>query len=423
LAKAIQEGEAIAISDGSFQDQYGTAAWALEGSGSKGRIVGAVTVPGTAKDQSAYRSELAGLYCILLGAKKLCEFFNITQGSIELGCNGQSALDKAFNYVSIIKIEDSNYDLLFAIRNLWAYSPLTWKFRHVKGHQDDHSPHEKLDRWAKLNVEMDKRAKQHMEIAKRSPRHFMIAAEPWSIWYHGKKIMSDLTETLYDLVHSDEAKEYWKRKDNLSDTDIDSVNWDLIGVAMKETKRSQRIFISKHSSGMCGVGKFMKRWQQRHDDSCPRCGMQEDSAHVWLCKGEGVDEIWDKAILEVERWLTKVQTDPDIKHAILAHLNSWRTGHPLDSPNPFLLEEILLGQSRVGWRRFFEGWLIREWTMAQQAYYKISKSLRSGRRWTVELIKKLWDVAWDLWEHRNSILHRVQNVVTDKSSRSLNQQV
>ncbi len=79
-----------------------------------------MTVPGTAKDQSAYRSELAGLYCILLGAKQLCEFFNITQGSIELGCDGQSALDKAFNYVSIIKIEDSNYDLLFAIRNLWA---------------------------------------------------------------------------------------------------------------------------------------------------------------------------------------------------------------------------------------------------------------------------------------------------------------
>jgi hypothetical protein len=68
----------IAVSDGSFQDQYGTAAWVLEGSTPKGRIVGAVIVPGTAKDQSAYRSELAGIYSILLCVKKLCEFFHIT---------------------------------------------------------------------------------------------------------------------------------------------------------------------------------------------------------------------------------------------------------------------------------------------------------------------------------------------------------
>ena len=90
--------------------------------------MGAVTVPGTSKDQSAYHSKLAGIYSILLCAKKVCEFLHTTQGSIELVCNGHSALNKEFNHVSIIKIEDSNYDLPFTIRNLWAYSPLTWKF-------------------------------------------------------------------------------------------------------------------------------------------------------------------------------------------------------------------------------------------------------------------------------------------------------
>lgn len=272
LAIAIREGDAITISDGSFQDQYGTAAWVLEGKCSMGRIVWAVMAPGMAKGQSAYRSELTGIYCILICAKKLCEFYNITQGSIELSCDGLSALDNVFNFVSVIKIEDSNYDLLFA--------PLTWKFRHVKGHQDDHSSHDQLDRWAKLNVEMDSRAKRHIEIAKRSPRHYMIANEPWSIWYEEKKIISDLTETIYDLVHSEEAKVYWKQKDNLKGTDIDSINWDLTGAAMQETKRPRRVFISKHASGMCGIGKFMKRWKLRQDDVCPRYRMPEDSTHA-----------------------------------------------------------------------------------------------------------------------------------------------
>jgi hypothetical protein len=54
MVRAIRQGDAIAISDGSFQDQFGTAAWVIEGARPTGRIVGDVTVPGTAKDQSAY---------------------------------------------------------------------------------------------------------------------------------------------------------------------------------------------------------------------------------------------------------------------------------------------------------------------------------------------------------------------------------
>ena len=104
-------------------------------------------VPGSAK-------ELAGIYSILVMAKKVCDYFQISQGSIELGCDEQSALDKAFNYVSIIRIEDADYDLLHAIRTLWAQSPIRWKFRHVKGHQDDVSHFDDLDRWARLNVEI-----------------------------------------------------------------------------------------------------------------------------------------------------------------------------------------------------------------------------------------------------------------------------
>jgi hypothetical protein len=67
----------------------------------------------------------------------------------------------------------------------------------------------------------------------------MVASEPWSIWYQGQKVMTDVTESLYDIVHSDEAKEYWKQKDKINTSDIDSVNWDVIGVAMKESTRTR----------------------------------------------------------------------------------------------------------------------------------------------------------------------------------------
>ncbi len=81
----------------------------IEGKDAVGRMRGAVIIPGSSKDQSAYRSELAGLYSIMVAIKKICEFFNLREGSIELGCDGQSAIDKAFNYVSLIRIEDADY--------------------------------------------------------------------------------------------------------------------------------------------------------------------------------------------------------------------------------------------------------------------------------------------------------------------------
>lgn len=72
LAQAIKQCEAISISNGSFQEQHGMAAWVFDSCNSIGRARGEVMVPGTAKDQSTYCSELAGIYSILAFAKKLC---------------------------------------------------------------------------------------------------------------------------------------------------------------------------------------------------------------------------------------------------------------------------------------------------------------------------------------------------------------
>jgi hypothetical protein len=80
-------------------------------------------------------------------------------------------------------------------------------------------------------------------------------------------------------------------------------------------------------------------------------------------------------------------------------------------------------QLHIGRRCFLKGWLYKEWASAQQAYYSLIKYRRLGKSWTVELIKKLWGIAWDLWEHRNGILHDKQNVVSINELRCLNRRV
>ncbi len=107
-----------------------------------------------------------------------------------------------------------------------------------------------------------------------------------------------------------------------------------------------------------------------------------------------------------------MQTDHDIQHTTLQYLKSWREAMDPPSATNFLTESLLGNQLSNGWQRFFEGWILKEWTTAQQAYYSSIKSYRTGRRWTVAIIKKMWDIAWDLWEHWNCTLHETQNMVS-----------
>jgi len=151
--------------------------------------------------------------------------------------------------------------------------------------------------------------------------------------------------------------------------------------------------------------------------------MSEDSAHVWTCHGGGADDIWEKSLTDLEGWLNLRNTDPELQHIVLTYLRGWREGSVINSSELFLFEDLVSQQSSIGWRRFFEGWLVKEWTMAQQAYYCLIKSKRSGKRWTVELIKKMWAIAWDLWEHRNGILHEEQNLVSTIELGRLNKKI
>ncbi len=192
---------------------------------------------------------------------------------------------------------------------------------------------------------------------------------------------------------------------------------------MYKTNQHKRIFISKHTVGMCGVGKFMHLWKERDSPSCPRCGQFEDAAHVWVCSGCNSSDIWNNSLKQLDTWMTSVSTDPEIQDTILHYLKEWRNGGTTaleDTPN---LISMVQTQFERGWQSFFEGWIPTGWEEAQQAYYAFVNSNRTGRRWTICLILKLWDIAWDLWEHRNGVLHEQNNVLTSSEIRQLNQKV
>ena len=134
VVAAIIAGTAIAVSDGSFKDSFGTSAWTVRGDTSDQFLTGVNVVPGSDEDQSAFRSELAGIYGILTAVSSLCSLHEVLSGGITVACDGESALDYIFDWeTKPIKSSTPHLDIISASRKIIQKSPLQWKFRHVYG--------------------------------------------------------------------------------------------------------------------------------------------------------------------------------------------------------------------------------------------------------------------------------------------------
>jgi hypothetical protein len=128
-------------------------------------------------------------------------------------------------------------------------------------------------------------------------------------------------------------------------------------------------------------------------------------------------------LTKLQHALNKINTDPDLVTAIMLYLNSWRNNSSLRNITKDTLINLLQLQETIGAQQFFEGWIHTEWEIMQDRYYQIIDSRRSSKRWTIALITKLWEVAWDLWDFRNEVFHHKKNLAVEDDISVLDLQV
>jgi len=102
--------------------------------------------------------------------------------------------------------------------------------------------------------------------------------------------------------------------------------------------------------------------------------------------------------------MVRTKTAAYIRHAVISILRGWRSGSPFLHPDPRLVH-VLSEQETIGHQNLIFGLLSKRWAQLQQLEYDRKNSRRSGKRWAAALVQKLWDVAWDQWNQRNSVLH------------------
>jgi hypothetical protein len=190
LAKSIQQGTCIAVSDGSFKDERGTASMVIEGQDSRWRLRCDVVVSGDKSIQSAYRSELTGIMAAVNIIESICKFFKITKGAVTMVCDGKSALERIFEPSPKLTF-GKHFDLIIPTQLLLQRAKISWRPHHVLGHQSGDA----LDRFALLNCEMDEACKNYWQLTKNQQmqghRNF------WNVSVNGKEITSDLQKNVY----------------------------------------------------------------------------------------------------------------------------------------------------------------------------------------------------------------------------------
>jgi hypothetical protein len=115
-------------------------------------------------------------------------------------------------------------------------------------------------------------------------------------------------------------------------------------------------------------------------------------------------------------WLDEQQTFPSITQLFIDRLTAWRNHQEVAFPAPDVdfLATAYQEQTDIGWYNFLQGRISNHWVTIQSAYYERLESRRTGHTWARNLIQRLWDISWSMWNNRNHILY---NVHTDSDTR------
>ena len=318
-----------------------------------------------------------------------------------------------------------HFDYITAIRTILQSLPIQIDFHHVKGHADDSTPLQDLSTIERMNVTADLLAKEFNSLPAQDSEldQLSILNEigPIKVPEGQKftKISSKFRSTLYDALTKKPTEDYWMKKMKIDNSLHSSLDWQLMGQAFETINVEKQKEVVKWNSEFCGTSKNLKIWKEQTHQKCPICGFDgENTEHILKCPHPEATSVWGKSLRTLEEWLTQQSTAPDLIKIIIDNLRAWRVNRPSVEYSGSLphLHTALRRQNSIGWSPFIRGFVNIEWKEVQRRYLQQLNSQKSHRRWLKMLIIKLWQISWDMWRFRNSILHSQSTTSTTNFS-------
>jgi hypothetical protein len=261
---------------------------------------------------------------------------------------------------------------------------------------------------------MDTLAKLHWQTVYNNNRpHFDLpATAEWSIWHRDRRLTTWTDKIALQLIYEKPTQKYWSKQQRIPTT-TQPPEWNTLYQAYKTSQLTQRLWIPKWLSSWIPIGKNLVRWKISTTDVCPRCGEAETHRYyVIKCPQEQAIQTWEAAINKLSRWLDNNHTQHELKQGLLEGLRAWhddRPIQPITTDWPGVIQ-TLHDQKTLGWNLFFDGFITDSWVATQQSYLKFLNKKTSGKRWTSRLIKRMWEIAWDMWRHRMKIMDTIDSL-------------
>ena len=244
-------------------------------------------VTGPKDYQSSYWSELAGIIAALTIIDAIIWLYNITEGSITISLDSKLALEQSQS-TAPLSSDQKSFDYLQIIWNWIQLYPLTFKFRHVIGHQTDHILYNNLDWWGTMNNKMDERAKMFMSVCTtivpvRVRLQPTLYLEKWSLSLDGTKLTCVDQNRLYESLHGNITLKYWYKKYNVS-WNPEDIMWEKSWLARRRSTMGLCQLDSELLCNQCCLAKTLYNRQYKDTQNYPVCNSEcEDRYHLLTC--------------------------------------------------------------------------------------------------------------------------------------------
>ena len=173
----------------------------------------------------------------------------------------------------------------------------------------------------------------------------------------------------------------------LSQEYFDLVDWDAIKDAQMYYPNGFSLWIAKHVTGFCGVGKMLFRWGHWTNNHCPCCDMEcETSRHILVCRDEEMATEFHNSVEVLELWMMKVDTCPEIADCIVTTIAQHQPSCFSRTADP-LITDAATEQDNIGWTNFMEGKISKLWRVHQRKYYSATGSRKTSRAWAYGLVR------------------------------------
>jgi hypothetical protein len=420
----ITMNNGIIFTDGSYKQGVSTFAWAAQppyfitpigGVDFQSFAWASDYVQGENEDQNSYRAELGGILAAILYTTEVCQTHNITRGECTLVCDNKGALFAAFGHKRPTP-RWASYDIVRQIRTALRVSPIVWRHKHIKGHQDTNQRFENLHPMIQGNVLVDHLAM----LQRRQPSDpSATTANPWTISINALPVGGTVDSRIREAIFKPLMIKKWSMLFNVTEDQAADCDWDLFFRSLTHHQPHIHIQLIKFLARLLPVGTNLKR--RRHSDTgeCILCGHEETHDHLIQCTNHDMTATFNSAMEELQQWLIFHTSESILKDILMlarafhTQDHNWPQVHQYSAR---VRQQVVLGQ-----RAFFAGLWSKQWTIDQERYYNSIQTRRDPHKWMSHITAKIQQIPLKMWQMRNELRNlRAQTINREEQTIAMN---